>query len=66
MLQLENFKNGLFKMVKLGSRKYKSGENFFITIPKTIIEALGWERGVDLLVTKIEDKVIVEKIEKNE
>ncbi len=66
MLQLEDFVKGFLKMVRLGKRKTTSGENYFITIPLTIIQALGWDKGTDLLVTKQEDKVIIEKILRKE
>ena len=51
-------------MVKLGVRKTNSGDNYFVSIPKTIIEVLKWGKGDKLLVTKVEEKVVIEFVEK--
>jgi len=54
----------LGSMVKLGMRKTKGSKNYFITIPIDIIDSLGWDKGNDLLVSKVGDKICIERITK--
>lgn len=48
--------------MKIGLRKSRSGENYFVTIPIDIMRALGWDNNTEVIVTKIENKVIIEKL----
>lgn len=66
MISTKQIVNGEIKTVKLGIRKTATSENYFVTIPLTIIQALKWEKGDKLLVQKEGDKVVIEKVQEEE
>lgn len=66
MISKESIINGEIQVVKLNKRETASADNYFVTIPLTIIKALGWEKGIDLLVQKEGEKVVIEKVVKKE
>lgn len=51
-------------MVRLQVRKTKSGNNYFSTIPKLLVEKLGWKPEDELLYIPDGDKIVIENVSK--